>query len=485
MSSPAAPVLPPEPTLLSPVRAAASKFARRLDGWVNTVTGLGGLTTDRAASSRFEAGSIPDALAIDTIYTHDWLADRIIEKMPSIALVRGFAVEGAGSNADELIRDFEALNTSERFPGGAFQKAIYDGRAYGCAGLFLGYRDGNPVVPVSPATAKRGLAFLDVVAQHELKVVSRFTNPSDPQFGMPEIYEILGTSNGIPHPRRGQRFHSSRLLRFLGKPLRTGQHPLGNYPELGVSVLTNVLADIARYGTSWAAISHLLQDASIGVMKMGGLVEALASEDSQIIQDRLSVLQRTKSLNRLMFLDADAGEEFSRVAVSFADLPGVMAQIILSISGAADMPAKILFGTSPMGLNANSAGIADLEQFYNSVDEYRRRTIGPKLETVLRAISGNADVRVKFPALWQPSENEQAQTRLTNANATQAYWNMGAVQAKDVIKAQKEGVQPETIGTVSDEREPDPVGESAGADPQGAPGAKLAAALANSERSDA
>jgi phage-related protein (TIGR01555 family) len=480
--APLSPPVAPEPALLDTCAPGRNSLARRLDGWVNATTGLGGVSTDRAAALNFEADPIPSAMLIDRLYTSDWLAARIVEKMPSIALVRGFGVRGQES--DDLLRSFERLNTTERFPEGAFQRAIFDGRAYGGAGLFLGYELGDPTAPLTPEIERGGLAFLDVFLQHELRVLTRVTDPKRPDFGMPELYEVIGSQSGVQHPRRGQKFHASRLLRTMGRPLRVQYHPeLEPRPEVGVSVLAPVLKDIARYGTSWAAVSHLLQDASIGVMKISGLVEALASEDQAIVQDRLRTLQQTKSLTRLLFLDAEEGEEFSRVAVSFADVPGVMAQIILSISGAADMPAKILFGTSPMGLNANSAGEADLTQFYNSVDEYRRRVIGPHLEKVLRAVANGADVRIEWPSLWEPSENEKAQTRLTNANATRAYWDMGAVQAKDIVKAAQTNVLPETIGTVSDERAPDPVGEGAGAAPQGAPGSKLAAALASAGRS--
>ncbi len=441
---------------LASVADMASRFRRRLDGWVNTTTGLGGLDTDRAARLNYESEGIPTSATIDQIYSGDWLAERIIEKMPSIAMVRGFGIEG-GEQAD-LLREFRGLNVTERFPQGAFQRGVYDGRGYGGARLLLGYALGRPETPLTPEDEKGGLLFLDVVKQHELKVISHNTDPQSPEFGLPSVYEILGV-DGVPHPRRGQVFHASRSIRFAGRPLR-GQQIVQELPQehwVGVSVLTPVLRDIARYGTSWAAVSHLLQDASIGVMKISGLVDALASDDASIIQDRLSTLQRTKSLTRLLFLDAEAGEEFSRVAVSFADVPGVMAQIVLSISGAADMPAKILFGTSPMGLNANSAGMADLEQFYNSCDEYRCRELSPALEKVLRAVARGKDVRVKWEPLWQPSAAEQAQTRLTHANADKVYYDIG-FKAEDIARAHKEGKRVEDIGT-PEKIAPNPNGE--------------------------
>jgi phage-related protein (TIGR01555 family) len=462
----------------------------RNDGWYNPTTGLGQYGVDRSAEYKYQAGCIPSSLAVDSLYAFDWLAARIIEKMPSIALVRGFNPTGAGaSDPETLLRAFRDLNVTARFPMGCLQRSIYDGRAYGGCEMLIGYKLGNPEAPITDAERAGGVAFLDSFPQHMLRVLKRYDDPNAGNFGMPELYEVIATGNGARHPRYGQKFHTSRSVRFTGYPLRTpGNQEMLDGPEVGVSVLTPVLADIARYGTSWAAVSNLLQDASIGTMKIAGLVESLASDDKSIIEDRLRTLQRTKSLNRMMFLDADNNEEYSRVAVSFADVPGVMAQIILSISGAADTPAKILFGTSPMGLNANGAGEADLKQFYNTCDEARNRDYGPKLEVVLGAIAGGKEVRIEWPSLWDSSENEIAQTRLTNANASKIYWDMGAIEATDVVQAAKTGVLPETLGTPTDDRAALTGGESpeeAGggspaAPPQGAPGARLAAALATS-----
>jgi phage-related protein (TIGR01555 family) len=468
----------------------------RNDGWYNPTTGLGQYGVDRSAEYRYQAGCIPSSLAVDSLYAFDWLAARIIEKMPSIALVRGFKPTGEGAGDPEtLLREFRDLNVTARFPMGCLQRSIYDGRAYGGSVLLIGYKLGNPETELTDEERAGGVAFLDSFGQHQLRVLQRYADPNSGNFGMPELYEVIATGNGSRHPRWSQKFHASRCVRFQGYPLRTpgGNGECGDGPEVGVSVLTPVLADIARYGTSWAAVSNLLQDASIGTMKIAGLVESLASEDKSIIEDRLRTLQRTKSLNRMMFLDADNNEEYSRVAVSFADVPGVMAQIILSISGAADTPAKILFGTSPMGLNANSAGEADLKQFYNTCDEARNRDYGPKLEVVLGAIAGGKEVRVEWPSLWDASENEIAQTRLAMINGTKVLWDMGAVEATDIVEAAKTGVLPETLGTPTDDRAALTGGESpeeAGggspaAPPQGAPGAKLAAALATAGRSDA
>lgn len=451
-------------------------------GFTNTVTGLGVPGVDPAASLAYRTGRIPSAMLVDNLYTHNWLAARIIEKMPSVALVRG--VTGV---PDDVWDRYMELSVTDRFPGGAFERGVFDGRAYGGGELLLGYDRGDPASPLMPAEAAGGINFLDWFAQHELRVVSRFADPSQANFGMPEVYEVINGSNGPLHPRLGQKFHTSRSIRFSGNPLRVpyfNTDLTGDGPEVGVSVLTPVLTTIGQYDLAWSAVSNLLQDASIGVMKMAGLVEGLASEAESVIQDRMQTLQMTKSVHRMLFLDADAAEEYTRTEVKLTDVPQVMQQIMLSVAAAANTPAGIFFNSSPTGLNANSKGEAELVQFYSLCQDYRLRYLGPRLNRLLTAVNGGVAVKVEWPSLWDASENELAQTRLAMANADKMYWDIG-FGAKDIGKARAEGTVVELAGAAPE----DGRDEVAGAGqpevpPQGAPGKQGAAKIAKKQRAE-
>lgn len=455
-------------------------------GWVNPSSGLGVAGLDPTAQLAYQGGRLPSARTVDLLYTFDWLAQRVIEKMPSIALVRGFR-----GPEDDILRDWQKLNVTERFPQGAFKRALYDGRGYGGSVLWLGYKSGHPATPLRDAQRTSGVAFMDVFRQHELEIMQRYDDPASPDFGMPELYRVIGGTGVAPlHPRFGQIFHASRAIRFSGQPLRIPNNGLETFdttgshaqPELGVSVLTPVLNILGQYGLAWSAVSNMLQDASVGWMKMAGLVEALASEDKQIVEDRMRVLQMTKGTHRLIHLDADNNEEYGRTEVSLTDIPAVLQQFMVAVAGAADVPASIFFSTTPQGLNANSKNEGDTGALYNTCADYQRDVIGPKLNVILTAVAGGAEQHVEWPSLWESSENEMAQTRLARANATKLYWDLGAIEASDVVRAEQTGVDPETIGTPDDDRlalDPQPPTTSP---PQGAPGKQQASKIATKQR---
>jgi phage-related protein (TIGR01555 family) len=458
-------------------------------GWTNPMTGLGQYGLDPTASLSYQAGKIPIPMIVDRLYTHDWLADRIIEKMPSVAMVRGWKVAGAESEA--TMKQFRALNYTERFPRGCFERGVYDGRGYGGSVMLKGYALGHPAQPLTEAHKKGGINFLDLFAQHELEVLQRFDDPNQANYGMPELYRVLNNaSSGMPHPRAGQIFHSSRSIRFSGRPLRvpntgldafdrTGSHA---QPELGVSVLTPVLDMVGQYGLAWRAVSNMLQDASIGVMKIAGLIEALASEDRDLIEDRLRTLQQTKSVHRMMFLDVEAEEEYERKEVKLTDVPDIIRELSIAVASSAETPASIFFSGTTNGLNANAKGEADFTQFYNTCDCYRATYLGPKLNALLSAIGGGEDVEVEWPPLFEPSENEAAQTRLADAGADKIYWDMG-YGAKDIGKARADGTYIELTGTAPEDDRDEVAGAGQPEEPPaGAPGKAGAAKIATKQR---
>lgn len=454
-------------------------------GWGNPVSGLGVVGVDPSAHLTYGAGRIPLPSLVDSLYTHDWLADRIIEKMPQVAMVRGYrGVE------PELSYAFESLNTTERFPRGAFETAVYDARGYGGSVLLLGYKKGNPRMPLTPSNAAGGVGFLDVFRQHELRVLQRYQDPNRGDFGMPSLYEVVDGGTAQPHPRVGQIFHASRAIRFAGRPLRVPNPGLdvgdltgtASWPELGVSVLTPALVTLAQFGLAWSAVTNMLQDASIGWMKIAGLVEALASEDKELIEDRLKVLQQSKGTHRLMFLDADHNEEYGRTEVRLTDVPSLLQMFILQVSGMADVPARVFFSAGAQGLNANSGNESDLTQLYNTCQDFQRRYLGPKLDRLLTSVAATGTpVRVEWPSLWESSDNEKAQTRMTHANADKIMWDMG-FSAKDIGKARREGTFVELVAEPEDDRETVAGGGEPEDPPTGAPGAQQAAKIAKEQR---
>jgi hypothetical protein len=201
------------------------------------------------------------------------------------------------------------------------------------------------------------------------------------------------------------------------------------------SVLQTVQETLRDYDVSWGAVSNLLDEASIGVMKLQGLFKMLAEKDQTVAQARMASIAVSKSMIKMLFLDADGNESFERTEVSFASLPQLMQQINLRTAGAANLPATKLFGQEPAGMNAT--GESDIRQFYDDVAEYRTRN-AVKLEKLMSWALGKP-IQLNWPSLWEQTDKEQANTRLLNAQADKIWAvDIGCLNALDVAKSRAE-----------------------------------------------
>ena len=465
-------------------------------GWSNPYSGLGVPGLDPTAQLQYCGGTIPSPPMVDRLWTFDWLAARIIEMLPTVALVRGFEIDLGGDGTPdatdatpELLAAFNALNYTERFKRGVLFEAVCGGNAHGGSVMLLGYKNGSPLSPLDPDQQAGGITFLDLFLQHELRVIKRYSDPASPLFGMPEIYEVVANlSSGYPHPRTGQMFHASRAIRFGGNALRVPNTAIpvndvtgsSSQPEIGISCLTPILSVLGQYGLAWAAVSNMMQDASVGWMKIAGLVDALAEKDHEIITDRLSALQQTKGIHKMLFLDADNNEEYGRTEVSLTDVPQILVQYYTAVAAAANCPARILFSTPPQGLNASSGNESDLKQLYNNANHFRQTDIGPKLEMILTGLNGGSRVKVSWPSLWESSEGESATTRTAHANADKVYFDMG-YSAGQVGKARAAGTVIEATGEEPEDTRDDVAGAGAPeVPPPGASPSKAGASKAGS-----
>lgn len=407
----------------------------RNDSWVSAISGLGG-GTDKSQGITYVPRTQIAWPELDALYTGFWLARRVVNKLPSIAMVRGFGLTNE-ENPKDLLAQFNELNFA-RYKTGAFQRWVRFGRLYGGAGLIVGYSDvGDAYLTPAPTGPNAKIIFLDVVPRHYLTVKRRYMDPFHPHAGMPEIYQITG-----PHARNGMLIHASRVLRASGLDAPETYQERTDEPEWNLNVLQPVIEDLTRYGTAWQTTLHLLQESTIGVMKMEGLIDALASENQKEIEDRIDILNMSKSVVSMLMLDAETDEEFTRVNTSFSDLPQLMQQMMIGTAGAAEMPVTVLFGQAPSGLNAT--GESDMRQWYDTVESYQRTQLLPALQMIMTAIAGR-DVEVVFPPVWEPSDVDVAQAELSRASADAASFAAGIYEAEEIAAARSMGKHPSEI----------------------------------------
>ncbi len=195
-----------------------------------------------------------------------------------------------------------------------------------------------------------------------------------------------------------------------------------------------------QFGVSWDALAHIIQDASQGVFKMRGYLDALAADDLGTIMARLDVMDMSRSIVRAVTLDADEGESFERQNFSWSGIRDVYEMLSLRLAASARMPVTILFGQSPAGMDAT--GDSDLEWFYGTIESSQHTEVKPALEYVLRLLmlskSGPTSGKVPenwgvtFPELREIKPKAQAEIEKLIGDRDAAYIDRGILTPEEV-----------------------------------------------------
>lgn len=406
----------------------------RADGWENTSTGLGLASRDKAVQGYFQPVLRLDDIQLQSMYNGDDLAAKIIEGRPKEMFRAGYdvTIEGAGGDEEDTSDDrIEALEKKAReisLDDRLLEGMIW-GRLWGGALVMIGADDGGaPNLPLREDKIQ-AVRWLNVVDRRFVQVQKFYDNPLAPNYGKPEIYSITNLTGGTV-----SYVHETRCLRFEGAP--TDIVARRQFYGWTFSVLQRPYESIRQFGQTYQAVAHLLTDASQGVFKMSGLLQAIA-QDAGALQTRMALVDMSRSVMRAVMLDADTGEDFSRVATSFSGIPDVIDRFMQRVASAAEMPVSILFGRSPAGMNAT--GESDFRMWYDTIAAEQVKILKPQLLRIYRLMAaskelglGTLDFDLEFQPLWEATAAEMATMRYTVAQADSLYTASGVLLPEEV-----------------------------------------------------
>lgn len=459
--------------------------AMRQDTWVNPYTGFG-TARDRMIASQYTVDALLTTTELDSLYYGSDVASKIVDFRPKEMFRRGYEVriDGSDDDAEEQANDEETEQDPEipvavETPAadGSAQPSRSDadytesdsedtqnsdipdqlmakareldldkkllsamiwGRLYGGCLVILGLNDGQDMSQPLNEDKIRELLFIHVVDRRYALAMTYYADPLHPKFGMPETYQV-----GDPMFGNWSVVHESRCLRFEGVEVdaRRRRQNAG----WGHSVLQRPYESMRDFSTAFKAAGFMLSDASQGVFKLHGLIDAIASKQEAAIQARMQLVDMSRGVARSVLLDAGNNEEFSKVSTTFAGVSDMLDRFMLRLAAAADMPVTILMGRSPAGLNAT--GESDFRAFYATVESEQKNFLKPILQRVYTLIATSLGIRgidgldFYFCPLWSPTDKEQADLELVVAQKDQIYINMGVLHPSEVAMSRYGGGQ--------------------------------------------
>jgi len=345
---------------------------------------------------------------MNSLYRNSWIAKKIINAIPEDMCKKWFSISAELS--PEMQDRFDKLEQKTLIREKIVEGLTW-GRLYGGAGAIMlieGHEDilDEPLEldDILPNSFK-GLMVLDrwsgIYPGIEL-----ITDISDPEFGLPEFYDIKDINGDIK-----QKVHHSRVLRFIGRKLPFWEDQTEMH--WGASELEHVYDELAkRDNTSWN-IASLIFQANVLVNKVKDVDQMLAITDQQVQQDFYNIKtaqNQLRSSSAMMIIGEE--DDISALNYTFAGLNDIYESFALDVAGACDMPVTRLFGRSPAGMNAT--GESDENMYYDMISQQQESVLKPKLNKLLPVMFMSEfgkvpdDLGIKFNPVKTPSDSETA-----------------------------------------------------------------------------
>lgn len=276
---------------------------------------------------------------------------------------------------------------------------------------------------LSPKTVKKGSleGFTPIEAMWTTPCMYDALDPTAPDFYKPRSWFVLG-----------KEVHASRLLTMISRPLPDMLKPAYNFGGISLSQIAQ------PYVNNWLrtrqAVADLINNFSITALATNMGTTLQGNCDGTDLFARADLFTLTRSNRGLMLLDKDQ-EELVQVNTPLSGLHELQAQSQEHLCSISRIPAMILTGISPSGLNASSEG--EVRAFYDWISAQQESVWKKPLETCIKLIMldlwGEIDdtISFEFNPLWQTSAKEKAEINKMNIDGAVALIDRGVISPEE------------------------------------------------------
>ena len=395
------------------------------DGLRSMLSGLGDPNRDKSASTDYAPVVLTDQQLINA-YRSSWIARKLVDipAHDSLRKWRNWQAE------QEIIEKIEKLESRL-----GVQKKLLQcktlARLWGGAAIFIG-TDQDPSEELDLKSIKKdSIKYLTVFSRKEITAGALEQDPFDENYGKPSYYEVSGVESYA-------RIHPSRLIIQIGSEHADPWTVTGPTNGWGDSVLQAAYEAVKNADATASNISSLVFEANVDVFGVPDFMASLSDPayEKKII-DRFTLAAAGKGINKSLIHDAT--ETYDRKQVSFAQLPEVMQQFLLMVSGASDIPMTRFLGQSPAGMS--STGEGDMKNYHDKIQSMQTLEIEPAIyrldECLIRSALGDRpeDIWYEWAPLEQMSEKQIADIGKTTADTVDVLSRTGAFTSEELRKA--------------------------------------------------
>ena len=260
---------------------------------------------------------------------------------------------------------------------------------------------------------------------------------NDPEFGLPEYYEVSDYTR-----QKSYIVHHSHILRFNGCHLPSWEEQ--STQMWGASELEAVYDELVKRDNTSANLAGLIFRANLNIRKIKDLGPTLTMADAQTTSDLYTTLEaQNMLLNNFATYVMDSEDDFNTIQnTTFAGLNDIYESFMLDVSGACGIPATLLFGRSPAGMDAT--GESDLQNYYDMIGQKQETYLRPILEKLLPVEFMSTlgyvphDINFQFNSPRSESETEVADVVQKKATVINDLFSSGLLPQQIALKELQE-----------------------------------------------
>lgn len=247
-------------------------------------------------------------------------------------------------------------------------------------------------------------------------------DPAAPDFYKPSEWFMLG-----------QQVHASRLMTVITRPLPDILKPAFNFAGISLSQLAEPYVD--NWLRTRQSVSDLINNFSITALATSMDQVLQGEDDGTDLFSRADLFTQVRSNRGLMLLDKER-EELVQVNTPLSGLHELQAQAQEQMCAVSRLPAIILTGISPSGLNASSEG--EIRVFYDWIAAQQEAHWREPIEVILKLVQLSLfgeidpDIVFNFVPLYQMTPAEEAEIRAKDSASDCAYVASGILDPSEV-----------------------------------------------------
>lgn len=419
----------------------------RFDDWLNVVLGMGGTRDTSTYTTIVPRAQLTD-VALESLYVQDHFAAKIVEALPKEGLRPGWDLVVPGE-PDATAKQRDAYAAREEELGVAAELFVGStwGRLFGGALTWIGADDGiDPARPVDEESIE-SVRFLHTFDRRDVTVFSYYEDPTHPRFRRPASYVIrprtqsaTAIASAFGSTSGGAVVHETRCVVWGGQPTTdTRRQELLGWDD---SILERCWIALREVAEDFGAKSHLLGRISQAIYKIKNLYKMIAGGQKQVLQERQSMLEFSRTRARAILLDLD--EEYQNVTQPVGGIDLLLDRSILRLAAAADMPVSKLLGQALAG-GASGDAEGALETWAANAESWRTLELRPRHEKITRMIIlakdgplGAAEPdqwKIQYRPLRVPKAAEVASLRKTQAETDAIRIDKGMATAEAIAMA--------------------------------------------------